>query len=79
MALAMSVFIFEHEFHEFHEYFFYVSLYCAHLIVTLAIAEVRLHLGNTQINLVFRSVCTNFVPETNDDAQGKDRTVDWHA
>ena len=31
--------------------FFYVYiLYCAHLIVTLAIAEVRLHLGNTKKN-----------------------------
>ena len=31
--------------------------------VTLTFVEVRLHLRNTQINLVFRSVCTNFVAE----------------
>ena len=43
--------------------FYVYILYCAHLIVTLAIAEVRLHLGNTQIYLVFRSICTNFAPK----------------
>ena len=31
--------------------------------VTLTFVEVRLHLRNTQINLVFHSVCTNFVPD----------------
>ena len=30
------------------------------LFITFGFAEVRLHLGNIQINLVFRSICTNF-------------------
>ena len=30
------------------------------LLVTLTTVEGRLHLGKTQINLVFRSICTTF-------------------
>ena len=34
--------------------------FCSHLFVPLTLGQVRRHLGKTQINLVFRSICTNF-------------------
>ena len=39
----------------------YLAFYS--LIRTFNYVEIRLHLGNIQINLVFHSICTNFAPK----------------
>ena len=39
----------------------YLAFYS--LVRTFNYVEIRLHLGNIQINLVFHSICTNFAPK----------------